>query len=86
MEVHSFMFAFTDLQDKDKKLQKYKLFNAKNQDLLKLLEDSLEHQGNFKKVEEVEGWKLWTDPTGKISRKSFDLYLKNFLKAGQTSL
>ena len=30
-EIHSFMFAFTDPNDETKKLQKYKLFNAKNE-------------------------------------------------------
>lgn len=34
---------------------------------------------NFDKLEDVDGWKKWTDPTGKISRKIFDKELKSRL-------
>lgn len=51
--------------------KKYILFNGKNAQLIEKVENVL-GQLKFKKHDDAQGWKVWSDPTGKISRKIFD--------------
>ena len=73
------MFAFIEPEDAEKKMQKFLLYNAGSVQLTQLLEASLANEGNFKSLGDIGEWKLWVDPTGKISRKKFDAYLKEYL-------
>lgn len=76
------MFSFPTNQTKEDiaegNFKKYILFNSVNMDILKRMQDIMK-QLKFSKSADVEGWRKWEDPTGKISRKIFDKELKSRL-------
>ncbi len=68
------MFSFPSADQADivaGKFNKFLMFKSRDENLVNALENLLAEL-KFKKYEDVDGWKKWSDPTGKISRKIFD--------------
>lgn len=73
--AHSFMFAYSD---KEGALKRQIIFYSANVDLMKIIENLLSML-KMKRLDDVDRWQRWEDPTSKISRKLFDKELREFM-------